>query len=146
MRYTVPLSNQSSEYLERLARDIKAELAYRKALEGGVPIVRMTPRCSVCGHTGHNIMTCGDHGLPRKGEPCDCGRSDCPNPSEVEVTPCGECEECKNGFRCRDSYFGDVLVAEVVEQLRAASGGHIEFLLQDIEYFLGKLGEEVSSA
>jgi hypothetical protein len=83
MRYTVNLRDQPVDYLERLLDDIVAEVKFREA-KGRKPSFRDVPRCTGCGHTDHNIMTCGGRGFPRKGNPCDCGRSDCPNP---EVGP-----------------------------------------------------------
>lgn len=79
MRIKPNLRDQPTEYLEELFEAIGTELAFRRSIEP-----RKLPRCTVCGHTGHNVMTCGGRGLPHKGESCDCGRSDCPQPEAGE--------------------------------------------------------------
>ena len=82
------LKDQPLEYLEALLESIKAEISYRKAVEP-----RRLSRCSACGHTGHNVMTCGSQRYPQDGQlhpfptrrskkKCGCGRSNCPNPKE----------------------------------------------------------------
>lgn len=85
MRYKTKLCDQPTEYLEHLIENIEAELAYRKAYAKPIPAHRELSRCSCCGHTGHNVMTCGGRGFPYLGKPCDCGRSDCPTPTIGEA-------------------------------------------------------------
>jgi len=54
----------------------------------------------------------------------------------TQVEPCGECEECLAGIRCREISFGDETVESVANLLDNLSHGHVEWLLDDIVAWL----------